>query len=275
MKRPTLTAILFVALVLSQQAQSAEVEPAKSPLTAVEKAQCLAQLTEYNQGVQVHNAGVDAIRALEVDIKALRATIEKDQAAVDRRDSAAMDALDAQIAKSNALVAKHEEMNASLKAMSSENKQRSAQFSEACENRPLAPAPSMTTRSSDASCGSSDGARSVERQIEGTFSELRADEKKRQATVEDAAKARAKSQVWNDERRGKIWLQILRSPKFMAFQREKQPYMDELMRILGSKPKNKQEECHLVQRIAAMLPAIKSINAKQYAFMADEIRAAK
>lgn len=281
MKRPTLPAILLIALVLSQHAQSAEVEPAKSPLTAVEKAQCRAQLTEYNQGVQVHNAGVGAIRALEVDIKALRATIEKDQAAVDRRDSAAMDALDAQIAKSNALVAKHEEMNASLKAMSSENKQRSAQFSEACENRPLAmaptpaSAPSPTTRSSDASCGSADGARSVERQIEGTFAELRADEKKRQATVEDAAKARAKSQAWNDERRGKIWLQILRSPKFMAFQREKQPYMDELMRILGSKPKNKQEECHLVQRIAVMLPAIKSINAKQYAFMADEIRVAK
>lgn len=277
MKRPTLPAMLLVALVLSQQAQSAEVEPAKSPLTAVEKAQCRAQLTEYNQGVQVHNAGVDAIRALEVDIKALRATIEKDQAAVDRRDSAAMDALDAQIAKSNALVAKHEEMNASLKAMSSENKQRSAQFSEACENRPLAlaPAPSATTRSSDAACGSADGARGVERQIEGTFAEMRTDEKKHQATVDGVAKARAKSQAWNDERRGKIWLQILRSPKFMAFQREKQPYMDELMRMLGSKPQNKQEECHLVQRIAAMLPAIKSINARQYGFMADEIRAAK
>lgn len=273
--------MLFIALVLSQQAQSAEADQTKSPLTATEKAQCRVQLTEFNERVRTNNAAVDAVKALEAEIDALRAAIDKEQAAVDRRDSAAMNALDAKIARNNALVTQHDEMNASLKAMSSETRQRSAQFKEACENRPLAsspspsPSPSPKPPSSDTACGSADGARGVERQIEGTFAELRADEKKHQTTVESAAKARAKSQGWNDERRGKIWMQILRSPKFMGFQREKQPYMDELMRILGSKPKNKQEECHLVQRIATMLPAIKSINAKQYAFMADEIRVAK
>jgi hypothetical protein len=93
--------------------------------------------------------------------------------------------------------------------------------------------------------------------------------------VERVADTRAKAQSWSAEKRSKIWLQLLVSPKFMAFEREKQPFVQELMRILASKPKNGQEECRLVQRIAAMLPAIKAINARQYAFMAGEIRVAK
>lgn len=275
MKRFKLTAILVVSLVLSQHSQSAEAESAKGPLTAAEKAQCRAQLTEFNQGVLAYNAEVDAIKALEAEVNASSAAIEKDQAAVDRRDSAAMQALNAQIGKNNELVARHEQMGLSLKAMSSENKQRSAQFSEACKNRPLALSPSSKTQPSDSVCSSTTGAKAVKRHIEATFVEMRADEKKRQAEVDRVAQARAKAQSWSDEKRGKIWLQLLGSPKFMAFQREKQPYMEELMRVLGSKPKNGQEECRLVQRIAATLPAIKAINARQYAFMADEIRVAK
>ena len=199
--------MLLVALVLSQQAQSAEADPTKTPLTANEKAQCRVQLTEFNERVRSNNAAVDAVKALEANI--------------------------------------------------------------------VSPSPSPKTSSPDAACNSADGARGVERQIEGTFAAMRADEKKHQDEVDRVANAQAKAQSWTADKRGKIWLQILRSPRFMAFQQQTQPYMDELMRIFGSKPKNKQEECHLVQRIAAMLPAIKSVNAKQYGFMADEIRSAK
>jgi hypothetical protein len=275
MKRRKLAMMLVVSLVLSHYAQAAGTESVRSPLTAPEKAQCRTQLTEFNQGVRSYNTQVDAIKALEAEVTTLGAAIEKDQATIDRRDSAAMQALNTQIDKNNELITRHEQMKASLKALSSENKQRSAQFSEVCETRPVAASPSSTTPPPDAACSSAIGAKGVERQIEATFADMRADEKKHQAEVDGVAKERAKAQVWNDEKRGKIWLQILRAPKFMAFQNQKQPYVDELMRILGSKPKNGQEECRLVQRIAAMLPAIKAINARQYAFMADEIRAAK
>jgi len=275
MKRFKLSAILVFSLVLSQHAQSAEAESANGPLTAAEKAQCRAQLIELNQGALAYNAELDAIKALEAEINALSSAIEKDKAAVDRRDSAAMQALNAQIGKNNELVARHEQMGASLKTMSSENKQRFAQFSEACENRPLALSPSSKTQPSGSVCSTTTGAKAVERQIESIFVEMRADEKKHQAEVDRVAQARAKAQSWSDEKRGKIWLQLLVSPKFMAFEREKQPYREELMRVLGSKPKNGQEACRLVQRIAATLPAVKAINARQYAFMADEIRVAK
>ena len=272
MNRFRLSAILVVSLVLSQHAQSA---PAKGPLTAAEKTQCRARLAEFNQHALAYNAQLDTLRALEAEIDALSAAIDKEKAVVDRRDSAAMQALNAQIGKNNELVARHEQMSSSLKAMSSESEQRSAQFSEACENHPLALPPSSKTQLSDSVCSAATGAKAVEHKIEATLVDIRADEKKRQAEVDRVAQARAKAQSWSDEKRGKIWLQLLGSPKFMAFEREKQPYVKELMRVLGSKPKNGQEECRLLQRIATMLPAIKAINARQYAFMADEIRAAK
>lgn len=112
-------------------------------------------------------------------------------------------------------------------------------------------------------CNSTTGAKDVERQIEATFVELRADEKQRQAEVERIAHARAKAQSCNNEKRGKIWLQLLISPKFMAFEPEKRPYVQQPMRVMGSKPKNGQEDCRLLRRIAAALPAIKAINAWQ------------
>ena len=263
------------SLMLSQQAQGASDGPAKGPLTAAENAQCQAQLTEFNQGAQAYNAKVDEIKALEAEFKVLGAELEKDRAAVDRTDSTAMQALNAKIDKSNELVERHGQMGSLLQAMASENKQRAAQFRQECENRTVALPPPAQAQPSDAVCGSSDGAKSVERQIEAAFVEMRADEKQRQAEVDRVHQARAKAQSWSDEKRGKIWLQILASPKFAAFEREKRPHVQELMRVLGSKPKNRQEECRLIQRIAAMLPAIKAINARQYGFMADELRVAK
>lgn len=281
-KRATLWALFVVSLALSQHAQSTDAAPAKAPLTEAERTQCRAQLTEFNQRVQSYNAELDALEAFESEIDTLRAALEKEEAAVDRHDSAALQALNAKIGKNNEMVERHDQMRSSLKAKSDENKRLAAQFREACENRTVAPSsslkappPSLKAQPSDLACGSSAGAKDVQRRIEATFVEMRADEKKRQAEVERVADARAKEQSWSKEKRGKVWLQILSSSKFMAFEREKQPYVQELMRVIGSNPKNGQEECQLTQRIAAMLPAIKAINARQYAFMAEEIRAAK
>lgn len=267
--------MFLISLMLSPHAQGAGDESAKGPLTAAGKAQCQAQLTEYNRNVQAYNAKLDEIKALEAEFHALGAELEKEEAAVDRRDSSAMQALNAKIGKSNELVERHEQMGLSIKAMASENKQRATQFREECENRVVAQLPPSQSQPSNSVCGSADGAKGVERQIEATFVELRADEKQRQAEVDRAYQARAKAQSWTDEKRGKFWVQLLASPKFMALEREKRPYMQELMRILGSKPKNGEEECRLIQRIAATLPAIKAINARQYRFMVDEIGVAK
>ncbi|WEF32899.1 hypothetical protein [Pseudoduganella chitinolytica] len=264
-----------ISLMLAQPAHAVAGAAPKEPLTAAGKAQCQAQLTEFNQSAQVYNGKVDEIKALEAEFNALNAVIEKEQAVVDRRDSAAMEALNAKIDASNKLVERHEQMGRSIEAMASESKLRAAQFREQCENRPVAPLSPPRSQPKDPVCGSTDGAKGVERQIEAALVEMRGDEKRHQAEVDRVYEARAKAQSWGDEKRGKIWLQVLGSPRFMAFEREKRPLVQELMRVLGSKPRNGQEECRLIQRIAATLPAIKAINARQYAFMADEIRVAK
>ncbi|MEK8030214.1 hypothetical protein AACH06_05205 [Ideonella sp. DXS29W] len=281
MKGFRLSAIGAVLLTLSPHAQCADAVPAKGPLTAVEREQCKAQLIEVNQGVHTYNAKVDEIQALEAEIKALRAELDKETATIDRRDSAAMQALNAKIGKNNELVERHEQMGSVLTAMANVNDQRAAQFREVCDNRTPSPlprppqTPASSTQPSDVACSSATGAKDVKRQIEATFADMRADEKQRQAEVDRVAQARATAQSWSKEKQGQVWMQVMASPKFMAFEREKQPYVQELMRVISSKPKSGQEECQLVQRIAATLPAIKAINARQYAFMADEIRVAK
>jgi hypothetical protein len=52
---------------------------------------------------------------------------------------------------------------------------------------------------------------------------------KHRAEMERRAQARAKVQSWSNARRGEIWLQLLGLPEFMALQREKRLYLDELM----------------------------------------------
>lgn len=277
-----LSAICVVMLALSPYAQCANSEPAKGPLTAAERDQCRSQLGEVHQSLRTYNEKVGEIKALEAEVDTLRAEIDKETAAVDRRDDVAMQALNAKIRKNNELVERHEQMSAVITAMAGESKQRAEQFSETCDNRPPAstPARALQTPASqkqpaDAACSSAAGAKDVQRQIEATFAEIRADEKQRQAEVERVAQARAKAQSWSKEKQSNVWFQLLASPKFMAFEREKQPYVQEMMRVIASKPKSVQEECLLVQRIAAMMPAIRAINARQYTFMADEIRATK
>lgn len=265
--------IALAALLLI--AHSAYAQAPQGPLTPAELTQCEVQLAEYNQNVRANKAKADEIKALEDEIDAMSAALDKEEAAVDRRDRAAMEALNAKIGKNNELVEQHEKMVSLIKTMMNENKQRGALYRETCEHRPLAQRPPSQPQPADSICNSATGTKDVQRHLDTTFAAIRADEKRHQAEVDRVAQARGKTQSWSREQQGKIWLQIVGSPQFTAFEREKRPYVQELLGILGSKPKNGQEECRLLQRIAATLPAIKAINARQYAFMADEIRAAK
>lgn len=279
MRRAAFAAVYVIALMLSPHAQAADDEAVKAPVTPVGKAQCQAQLAEFNQRVQAYNAKLGEIKALEAEFHALDEVLQKEQATVDRRDSAAMQALNVKIDMNNQLVERHEKLGSSIEAMANENDMRAAQYRAQCQNRPPAspsPSPSPSpSQPSDGACGSADGAKGAERRIEAALAEMRADEKQRQAEVDRVYLARAKAQSWSDQKRGKVFLEILASPRFAAFEREKRPLVQELMRILGSKPVSGQEQCRLIQRIGATLPAIKAINARQYAFMADEIRVAK
>ncbi|MFL6656730.1 MAG: hypothetical protein ACJ8GW_01560 [Massilia sp.] len=275
MNRSRLLAMCVVPLMLSQYAHGADAESTKGPLTAAEKAQCSVQRSEYNDSVGVYNAELDALKALGDEIDALSAALKQEQAAVDRRDKTAMQALNARIGKNNELVEQYEQKSASVKTMASEQTLRAAQFSEACENRPPAMAASAKTPSTDSTCSTTMSAKDVKRQIEASFVEMRADEKRHEAEVDRVAQARAKAQSWSADKLSKTWLQILGSPRFVAFEHEKRPYGQELLYLGSSTPKNSREECNRVQRIAATLRAIEAINVRQYAYMADEFRVAK
>lgn len=135
MKRFKFSAVFVFSLVLSQHGYCVGAKSAKGPLTATQKAKCEAQLAEINQQARAFNAKVDEIQALAAEIDRRTAELDKEKAAVDRRDSAAMQMLNAMIIKNNALVEQHTQMGTVLDAMASENKQRVAQYQEACENR--------------------------------------------------------------------------------------------------------------------------------------------
>lgn len=276
MDRSKLSAIVMVALMISQYSQgAAAAETAKGPLTAAEKTHCRAQLAAYNDSATAFNVELTKLRALEAEFDALRAEVKKDEAAMAPGDNAAMESLNAKIGRNNELVEQHTQMSGSIKAKAIENTQRSEQFFAACENRPAAPPPPPLSPPPDSVCGSANGPKDVRRQIDATFVEIRANEKQRQDEVERVADARAKAQSWSKEKRSKVYLDMLMSPRFAAFEREKQPYVRELMSILVSKSTSPKDDCRILQRIAATLPHIKAINTRQYAFMADAIRVAK
>lgn len=274
MKPSTLLAIFVASLALAHHAQGADAESAKGALTQAEKTQCRAQRAEFNQSVRSYNAALDALKSLEAEIHAQQATIEK-QGVVDRSDSAALDARYADLRKIDEMAERYQQRSASIKAMSSDNEQHADQLRDRCENRPTAMSLASKTQPLDSACSSATGAKDAERQIQASLDEIQADQEQRQAEVDRIAEARAAAQSWSDEQRNEIWMHILGSSRFIAFENEKQPYVQELTRVMESKPSNSHEQCQFVQRIAAMLPAIKAINARQYAFMADEIRMAK
>jgi len=271
----------FLALALvSNVALSDNKRVDSSPMTASDLVQCRGHVTEINQSIAAHNALVTEARALRTEIETLRKELDIEEASVDRTSGDAMDALNAKILKNNEMVLRHESLSKLIKEMADTNTARIAIFKAACESRPMsAPStpvvPAAVAPAADPACKTSIGTQDVQHQIEATFAEMRADQKQRQSEVERVADARASAEKWSKEKRSSVWMSILASPRFAALEQEKRPYLQELMNIATSNPKTAQERCQLVKRIAATLPAIKALNAKQYTFMADQIRSSK
>jgi hypothetical protein len=249
-------------------------------MTATDLVLCRGHVAEINQSIAAHNALVTEVKALRTEIETLRKELDIEEASVNRTSSDAMDALNAKILKNNEMVLRHESLSKLIKEMADRNTARVAMFKAACENRPMPapPVPVVTTAVApavDPTCKTPMGTQDVQRQIEATFAEMRADQKQRQSEVERVADARASAEKWSKEKRSSVWMSILASPRFAALEQEKRPYVQELLSIATSNPKSAQERCQLVKRIAATLPAIKALNAKQYSFMADQIRSSK
>jgi hypothetical protein len=252
-------------------------DPGPGPVQrpAAEQTPCQTELAAINQSIRDYNARVAELKTLRTDIETLGRELDQEEASVDRSSAAAMDALNARIHRSNELITRHQQLSAAVRALGERNDGRTAQFRASCKQHPPPPSPGPSSPPLDPACTSAAGAGEVERQIQASFADMRADEKQRQDEVSRVAQARARSQAWSQEKQGKVWLQLMSSPKFMAFEREKQPYVAELMGLIAVRPEGEQAQCRLIQRVAAMLPAIKAINTRQYRYMAEEMAAMK
>lgn len=129
-------------------------------------------------------------------------------------------------------------------------------------------------------CSTAEGAQAAQEQIEAALAEIQADQRAREAEVDKEIDAKAAAAAWSDAKRSEVLLRIATSPGFAAFEEEKQPFTQELMKLMTSTPPltapgGRQAQCESMNRLTALLPKLKEVNARQYAHMAAQVRAAK
>ena len=121
-------------------------------------------------------------------------------------------------------------------------------------------------------CSTADGIKAASGQAEQYFTALRADHNKHQAAID----AELKAKNFSKERSAQLFMNMMSSKEFQAFEKEKQPYVTELMGIMQAKPaRGSQEECQGIQRIQQITEKVKAVNARQYGYMGAQVRAAK
>lgn len=272
--RSTFVALAAALALLAQHAQGTDANASRGRLKSADRAQCQTLLDGLNQTAHDHDSRLGELKTLEADIKALQSELDKETASVDRFDPAAMDALNERIQKNNRMIAQYEQLSGLRKELVADFKAREAQFRASCERTSAADLPHPAATSEASSCNVGTDSKGAAYSLESALAEVKADDKRRQDEVEQAAQARARERSWSKDKQSKVWLQILGMPKLWAIQREKQPFVQELMQIMTTKPRNEQEKCDQQRRIANTLPAIKAINARQYAFMMEQVRLA-
>lgn len=132
----------------------------------------------------------------------------------------------------------------------------------------------------NAPCTDKSDAKAAQKAVEATLAAAKEDQKMHEAAVEKEIKTRAAAASWNKDKQSKVFMDVLASPQFAAFEKEKQPYSMELMNIMmaaASEPKgpSAKAQCEAARRMTELMPKIKAVNAKQYAYMAAAVRAAK
>lgn len=129
-------------------------------------------------------------------------------------------------------------------------------------------------------CSTPEGVAAASTQIETSLQLVREDQKNREAEIDRELEARGAVKKWSKERKSQIFMSILSSAQFAAFEKEKQPYTAEIMNIALSGPPpgqkaNPKEVCSGAIRLRSIVEKVKDVNARQYTFMLNEVKAAK
>lgn len=226
------------------------------------------------------------LKALEAELDALRESLDKERAALNRRDAAQVKAHNAKVDKGDERIELHRRLVREHRELTADGERKEIQFKADCANRPApqpaAPAASIPAAAvpAQSACGPGKGLKEFQRDLDQVMADLRADQKQREAVLDKVLEARAAALSWDKDKRLKVLTGVVMSPRFSAFEAEKQPLVMELLATAGSgmqgrKPLGDAEQCALLRRIAKTLPAIKAINARQYAFMAAEVNRAR
>lgn len=132
------------------------------------------------------------------------------------------------------------------------------------------------TAQTAANCDTAAGLAAARTKVESTFRIVKEDQRQRQAQIDRELAARASAQKWSKDRQSQLFMGILSSPTFAAFEQKKQPYTAELMKIaMAGQTADSKQVCADVVRLNTIVEKIKVVNVQQYAFMLSEVKAAK
>ena len=101
-----------------------------------------------------------------------------------------------------------------------------------------------------------------------------------QQQIDGELKRKAQDLHWPQDRIPNLMMQVLGSKEFAGFEKQKQPYMQDLMGAMQAMsaqkgPEDPKATCRFVLKMDAMIDGVKAINEREYAYMLATVRAAK
>jgi hypothetical protein len=129
-------------------------------------------------------------------------------------------------------------------------------------------------------CSTPEGVDAARTQIETTLESVKEDQKQREAEIDRELESSKSSKKWSKERQTQLFMSILSSPKFAAFEKQKRPYTSAMMKIALSGPAAGQKAdpkqvCASAIQLKVIVEKVKTVNAQQYTFMLNEVKNAK
>lgn len=123
-------------------------------------------------------------------------------------------------------------------------------------------------------------AKAIKVEVDARMKALNAHQAETQKRLDGELKQRGAERHWSNERVQQLMMDILMSKDVEAFEKQKQPYMQQLIEVMqqsmASKgPEDVKATCRQVLKIDAMLDDVQRINDREFAYMSGAIRAAK
>lgn len=140
---------------------------------------------------------------------------------------------------------------------------------------------SSTAVGADPECRTVADADAVFEQIKLQFRSIKEDQQRLEAGIDQALAARVKTDGWRRDRIARLFNDMLSSPQFAAFEQEKRPYADELMRIVADaasaegRAANPAAICAKARHMSGIVDRVKEVNVRQYAFMLEQVNGAE